>query len=203
MRPRIEDAELRAIDKQELADLLLNKGVLQEVNRTFFNPLGLDLILTEELKLKLMASENPYGVVKHTIDINQVKIFNEFRTPKLQKRQATIGFIIQISDIIRKALIQDNTLTPTSTLKLNYLLQCVDNVTYEVKKRLMQKSGDYDSHLEDMNERKVFQGMEVDVARENYIDAVAKLILLQFKDGIKEKLVELRKIATKQMKIKK
>jgi len=203
MKSGKENVELKAIDKQELMDLLLNKGVLQEANRTFFNPLGLDLVLTEELKLKLMVSENPYGVVKHTIDKNQIKIFNEFRAPKMQRRQSTVGFIIQVSDVIRKNLIQDNTLTPTSTLKLNYLLQCVDNVAYEVKKRLMQKSGDYDSHLEDINERKVYRGMETDVAKEDYIDAVAKLILLHFKDGINEKLVELRKIDAKQKKIKK
>jgi hypothetical protein len=45
--------------------------------------------------------------------------------------------------------------------------------------------------------------METDVARENYVDAVAKLIILKYKNDINEKLVELRKIDAKQKKLNK
>lgn len=196
-----ENVEIRSIDKQELMDLLINKGVLQEVNRTFFNPVGLDLTLTEELKLKLMASENPNGVVQHTIDKNQIKIFNEYRYPRHMHRQKNLGFLIQTGDVIRKNLIEDNTLTSPSVLKLNFLLQCVDNIAYAVKKRFMEKSREYDSHLEKIDFTKIYRKTEGDMARAEYVDAIAKLVLLEYETQIEEKLAELRKIDAKQKKL--
>jgi hypothetical protein len=148
-----------------------------------------------------MMTDDPNGIVKHTIDKNQIKIFSEYRTPRHTHRQKNLGFLIQIKDVIRKNLIQDNTITPTSTLKLNFLLKCVDNIAYEVKKRFMEKSKSYDSHLESINYDRIGRMAEADAARENYVDAIAKLILVQYKNEIDVKLDELRKIDAKQKKL--
>ena len=198
MKKLRESAEYRTVSKEELMDLLINHGILQEVNRTFLNPVGLDLTLTEELNLKMMKTDDLNGIVKHTIDKNQIRIFSEYRKPRHEQRQKNLGFLIQIGDVIRKNLIQDNTITPTSTLKLNYLLKCVDNIAYEVKKRFMEKSKTYDSHLENIDYEHIGRMAEADAARENYVDAIAKLILVHFKKDIDIKLNELRKIDKKQ-----
>jgi hypothetical protein len=198
----VENQSLMKIYKAELQDLLENTGILQEVNRTFFNPIGLNLILNEQLQLELLKTEDDYGVTMHTVDKFKLQVFNEFRNKKHKQRQARLGSIIQTRDLIRADKLEDDiNLTPPEVLKLNMLLRCVDNVAYAAKKRLMENSKDKDKDAAEIPFKALYRSLEVDVANNNFIDAATKSILMQNELTIKDEIKKIKENTRKKAKL--
>ena len=190
-------------NKEELQDLLLNMGILPELNRTFLNPLGLNLILNKELNLEVQKTDNPEGIIAHTIDSFQLKVFNDYRNKKHKERQQMTGFIIQTKDLIRKDKLtkdKDLHLSSPENLKLKKLLSCVDDISYKIKRILMENSAIKDKNGADIDFNKVFRNMEVDFAMDNYLDGITKAILIYYQKDIELELDKIKKIKAKQDK---
>jgi len=190
-------------NKEELQDLLLNMGILPELNRTFLNPLGLNLILNKELNLELQKTDSPEGIIAHTVDSFRLKVFNDYRNKKHKERQEMAGFIIQTKDLIRKDKLtkdKDLHLSSPENLKLKKLLNCVDDISYKIKRILMENSAIKDKNGADIDFNKVFRDMEVDFAMDNYLDGITKAILIYYQEDIELELDKIKKIKTKQDK---
>ena len=187
------------VQQSELLDLLENTGVLQEANRTFFHPLGLNLKLEKNLEITLETTEDENGFILHTIDDFKRKTFNDYRTKKHVNRQTSAGFLIQTRDMIRSNKITKNLkLTPPETLKLNTLLTCIDEATYHVKKRLMEKSSTLDKEIFDINFKHMDITIRKDIVDNNYVDVAAKAMMLMYKDHINNELIKIKEIKEKQ-----
>lgn len=184
----------------ELLDLLENNGILQEANRTFFHPLGLNLKLNEKLSLVIETTEDEHGFLLNSINPLALKVFRNFSQKRYKKRQEIAGFIIQTTDMIRQAKLKTAVTTP-ATLKLDALLKEVDNFTYEIKKRLMQKSKDYDAELFDFDPAAISYDMFNDFQKENFIDGAARAMIMNGMETINTRLKEIRKIEKDQKKI--
>ena len=91
--------------------------------------------------------------------------------------------------------------TPTSTLKLQALLKQVDNFTYEVKKRLMEKSKTHDTELFNFDESALSYDMFEDLQHDRFTDGVARAILLSNVDELNNKIKKIREIDKEQKKI--
>ena len=190
------------VQQNELLDLLENTGVLQEANRTFFHPLGLNLKLEKDLEITLETTEDENGFILHTIDDFKRKTFNDYRTKKHVNRQASAGFLIQTRDMIRSNKItKDLKLTPPETLKLNMLLRCVDEAVYHVKKRLMEKSSTLDKEIFNIDFKHMDITTRKDIVDRNYVDVAAKAMILTFQEHIKIELEKIKEIKEKQEKI--
>jgi hypothetical protein len=190
------------IKGNELVDLLENTGIMQELNRTVLNPLGLHLAINSALELELSKTDNPEGVVLHTVDRFRLQIYNKYRYEKHQIRQQKLGYIIQTNDMIRKEKLAENknlNLSSTQNLKLKTLLTCIDTAAYEVKKRFMENSPNKDEEL-DIPFGEVYKGMEFDLAQGNFIDAISKLILINYQESIEVELVKIKKTKEEQDK---
>lgn len=183
--------------------MLENTGVLQEVNRTFFNPLGLNLILKPDLTLDLQKADNDYGIAVHTIDKFKLGAFNAYRMKRHERRQQRLGFIIQTQDFIRgnKFEEEDINLASPESLKLNTLLRCIDNIAYRAKRRLMENSHDKDKDAQSINYRALYHSLEVDIANSNYVDAIAKSAILLFESEIDDKIEKIKKDKEKKDKL--
>jgi len=195
---------LELVIKNELSDLLENIGVLQEINRTFLNPLGLNLILNQDFSLALQKTEDPEGVILHTVDSFKLRIFNNFRNEKHKKRQAKTGFVIQTTDLIRKEKLLKNKelkLSSPASLKLNALLICIDEAAYHIKARLMEKSSIFDKELFDIDFSNLYITMRKDASTHNYKDTAAKAMMLMYKDHINNELEKIKNIEKKQKEL--
>lgn len=190
----------KKIEGEELADILINNGILHEVNRTFFNPIGLRLALNKDLSISIEKSEDEWGFLLDTVDKFSIQAYMRYAIKKQNLRQEYAGFIIQTRDMIRKDKLKVP-VTPTSTLKLQALLKQVDNFTYEVKKRLMEKSKTYDTELFNFDESALSYDMFEDLQHDRFTDGVARAILLSNINELNNKIKKIREIDKEQKKI--
>lgn len=200
----ISTKELKTIKDQELQDLLLNTGVLQEVNRTFLNAIGLNLALSENSNLELQQTDALEGIILHTVDKFRLQIFNEFRNEKHRARQEKLGYIIQTKDAIRKEKLAEEPTLNLSTpenLKLKKLLECVDNAAYEIKKNFMAHSKSKDEDAKEIPFGEIYRGIIFDLEQGKFIDAAAKIILIHFQEDIELELDRINKIKLEQDKV--
>lgn len=202
--PMNDQESLQKVEQNELSDLLENIGVLQEINRTFLNPLGLNLILNQDFSLALQKTEDPEGIILHTVDLFKLKTFNNFRNKKHKTRQEKTGFVIQTTDLIRKEKLIENKelkLASPASLKLNFLLHCVDEATFNIKKRLMEKSSIFDKEFFDIDFPMLDITIRKDITEDNYIDTAAKAIILMYQEHIEKELIKIKEIKKEQDKV--
>jgi hypothetical protein len=191
---------LKKLKGEELLDLLENNGILPEVNRTFFNPLGLSLNLEKDLTLSIEKAEEEHGIIQGTINKLALKVFMKFAQEKHRARQQMAGFIIQTQDMIRKDKLETPVTTP-STLKLETLLREVDQFAYNIKARLMQKSKKYDQELFDFDEAALSYDMFEDLQHDRFVDGTARAIILSAVGRINNRMKEIRKIEKDQKEV--
>jgi len=190
------------VEQNELLDLLENTGILQEVNRTFFHTLGLNLKLGNDLEIILETTKDEKGFILHTIDDFKRRTFNDYRTEKHMKRQETVAFIIQTRDMIRSNKItKDLKITAPDTLKLNMLLRCIDEAAYHIKARLMEKSSTFDKEIFNIDFKHMDITTRKDIVDRNYVDVAAKAMILMYKDHINNELIKIKEIEKKQKEL--
>lgn len=190
---------LTKVKENELLDLLENTGILQEINRTFFHPLGLNLKLEKDLTIILERTNKDYGCILDTINKFSIKSFMKFAQEKHKKRQELTGFVIQTRDMLRNERLEVP-VTPIATLKLQTLLKELDNFTFQIKRRLMEKSKDYDNDLLNLNEEDLHYFMFEDLQKGNRIDGAARAMMIERIGPINVRMTELRKIKKDQDK---
>jgi hypothetical protein len=190
----------KKVNKNELLDLLENTGILQEANRTFFHPIGLNLKLEKDLTLSLEITEDEHGFILHTVDKFKINAFNHYRMERHKKRQARAGFIIQTRDMIRSDKLETSIVAP-SVLKLNLLLTELDNFAFDIKKRLMEKSPEKDKDLKDLDIEELIYYMHLDFQKGNYIDGAARATLVERIEPINKRLKDIRKLEKEQKEV--
>lgn len=195
-----EKESLKKVQGNELLDLLENTGILQEANRTFFHPIGLNLKLEKDFSLALEISNTEFGVILHTVDKFKLKAFNEYRFDKHKKRHENTGFIIQTQDMIRSDKLETSVVDP-STLKLKTLLTELDNFTFEIKKALMTASKEKDSNLNYLDEEELLYNAHSHLQKGNTIHAAAYLMMAEKMNNINKRLSEIKKIKDDQKKV--
>ena len=195
-----EEKSITRIQGNELLDLLENTGVLQEVNRSFFHPLGLNLKLEKDLTIALEETSDKHGFISDTVNTLALKTFMQFAQEKHRKRHEIAGFIIQTKDMLRSNKLEVP-VTSINTLKLQTLLKELDNFTYEIKRRFMEKSKDYDNDLNDYDEDNLYHLAFEDLQKGNIIDAVARAMIIQRIEHINLRLKKLREIKKEQDRV--
>ena len=195
-----EQGSLKRVQGNELLDLLENTGILQEVNRTFFHPIGLNLKLEKNFDLVLEQSEKDIGVVLHTVDKFKLKAFAEYRNERHKKRHENTGFIIQTQDMIRSDKLETSVVNP-STLKLKTILTELDNFTFEIKKEIMAASKEKDGNLSDLDKEELTYNIQMHLQKGNIIHAAAYSMMAERINEINKRLSEIRKIKSDQKEV--
>lgn len=191
-------------ESDELLDLFINIGILQELNRTFLNPLGLNLTLDKQSNLQIEKTEDPEGIILHTVDTFRLKVFNDYRNKKHKERLEKVGFIIQTKDLLRKdklAKDKDISLSSPENLKLKKLLTCVDDVAYKIKTELMKNSKEKDKEAAPIQFNQMYRKMEMDFEIGNFIEGITKAIMLYSQENIEAELEKIQKIKERQNRI--
>ena len=85
------ETKSKKIEGEELADILINNGILHEVNRTFFNPIGLRLALNKDLSISIEKSEDEWGFLLDTVDKFSIQAYMRYAIKKQNLRQNMQG----------------------------------------------------------------------------------------------------------------
>lgn len=167
----VREDTLSPIEPSELFDICANKGILQEVNRTFFNPLGLALQLGVEGELKLMKSSREAGPAIEMIDRMQLAAYRNWATIKNAVRQKFYGFVIQTSDLLRSDQMKQSVVS-AKTLRLSLILNQFDQAAYECKQKLMRSSAEKDNDLKPLSYHVLLSYIHDHVGDMNWVDAI-------------------------------
>lgn len=154
------------VGPEQAQDLLENMGILQEINRTILNPLGLRLD-AENGRMSLFQTENPAGFVLDALSRVRMKTFRVFANSKHKTREKMFGFVIQFKDAIRgnepaeelpvdsrKSMIKALSVATNSFMHGVYTqcLLCVEkgrepNLDIEFLKRLFRESSEQNEYV--------------------------------------------------------
>jgi len=181
---------LSPIEPSELFDICANKGILQEVNRTFFNPLGLALQLGAEGELKLMKSSREAGPAIEMIDRMQLAAYRNWATIKNAVRQKFYGFVIQTSDLLRSDQMKQSVVS-AKTLRLSLILNQFDQAAYECKQSIMRASAEKDKDLSPLDKENLLAEFDYNVNEGYLINVVNYAIMIHRHKEINEGLAKI------------
>lgn len=97
-------AQMQRGDTPERFDLneFVAKGILQEVNRCFFHPLGLALAVNFDPDTKkatglacIYEDDDPEGTCYESINIDKANAFRQWKLGRAPNREKAFGFVIQ------------------------------------------------------------------------------------------------------------
>jgi len=158
------------------------------------------LKLEKDLTIALEGTSDKQGFIFDTINTLALRVFIQFAQEKHSKRHELAGFIIQTKDMLRKDKLEVP-VTPINALKLQTLLKELDNFTFEIKRRLMEKSKDLDNDLNDFDEDDLYYLAFEDLQKGNTIDAVARIMMVNKIEPINLRLKKLREIKSEQDRV--
>ena len=186
---------LSQIEPPELSDILNNKGVLQEANRTFFHPLGLALTLSSDdppqLELKKSVEGNG-GPVIESIDRMALQAYRNYSESKFDERQSLYGFIIQVRDLLRVDQLVES-ITDPAARRLSFILKALDEMVYKCKAKLIEQSPDKDKKvLAKLDEVDLGEKLTTALGKANWVNAMYYLFLLANADKLNKKIENLR-----------
>lgn len=189
----VKKPSLSAIEPSELSDICVNKGILQEVNRTFFNPLGFVLELNEVSgTLTLLKSEREGGPVIEMIDRMQLTAFRNFSSMKNEVRQKSYGFVIQTRDLLRAESMEAPLIVNAPAQRLHLLLSNLDQVAYECKQKLMQKSESKDKKLDPIIKEEMLGEIHENLGEYDWLNIMNYAAMLRNLDKINNELEKIK-----------
>ena len=186
---------VKKLDNDMLIDLFSNNGIVQEVNRTFFHPLGIELkINSEEKKLEYYYTEEDKGFLLEVISDFQSKLFSAYRNERHEKRGEALGFLIQINDLYRTKNIGDSLPIPPSTKKFNKIINCFNSFAHGIYKVFAIHHKEHDENLDpnQFNKESLLTRIEANIRQGEYEDAAALLCLLRNLEILKKYMEELQ-----------
>ena len=178
-----------------LVDLFANNGIVQELNRTFFHPLGIEIkINSKEKKLEYYYTEEAKGFLLDTISDFQSKLFNNFRNEKHIKRAEALGFIIQVSDLYRTKNIKDSIPIPPSKRKFEKIISLFNSFAHGIYFAFISHHKENDENFDpsQFNPINLEQRILANLRQKEYEDVAALTCLLKYSKELQEYMKELQ-----------
>lgn len=169
------------VEGKALLNLLKNKGVEQEINRTFLHPLGLELNLNEKNELELWRTNDPKGFVYEKINPMHSKVFGTFASSKSAKRMNKLGFSIQVKDLFRSNKLEEvtNLLIKPERKKVELIIACLSTFSHLLYERIIRNHKIKDQILdpEQFNKEELLNSLMKNIENKDWID-VANLAMM-------------------------
>lgn len=182
------------LKNEKLKETLLHKGVLHEVNRTFFHPLGLALTLlyfeeSERMELKLQYTENEEGFVHEVIEKEKINSFRNYSNEKYELRNDNLGFVIQTQDVGEKEVVEKE--YDIKKERLNIILKYLNSFIYQMHKGFLDKHKEWDKDncFPYMEQIQVF--MNIAIEDKDYRSVANYAMALAYYDELKKEISSL------------
>lgn len=144
---------MKYLENNELKEMLISNGVLHEVNRTFFHPLGLALTIkyyedNEKTELLMQQGDDPEGTVFEDLDKFKMTMFRDFANNKYLVREDKLGFIIQTRDFTEEDEKYKNNKN-IKTKRLEIIFNHFKSFCFDIQKKFIKHhdNADIDNHF--------------------------------------------------------
>jgi hypothetical protein len=191
------------LENEELKGVLIDKGVLQEVNRSFFHPLGMALTIkyyeeTDIAEIFLQTTNDDEGFIFTEIDSDKQRVFREFANDKYDRRQDEVGFIIQTHNIDSYIKKEDKKFD-FKTERLKFILDLLQSFFQSIHFKFLKHSNDFDYSYTFPEIDVLKTELQCSYEDENWESVAAYSFLLNFHSKLEK---EIEKLADKERNIK-
>ena len=141
---------MRYLTNGELKKIMLENGVLHEVNRTFFHPLGMALTIQyfeekDKANLLLQQDDDKEGTVFKYLDRFKMQMFRDFCQDKYIDREDTFGFVIQTRDFEEDDENYKNN-KKLKTRRLEVIFKYFRTFCFNIQKKFIKHHEDFDDN---------------------------------------------------------
>jgi len=178
------------LEGPQAIDTLVNQGVLHEVNRTFFHPIGLSLVMrvnandSTELKIKIVDASDEFVI--QNLDKFKQRVFSNLLTERMTKRQDSLGFVIQTRNFFEESAERE---IPFETKKLEAIIEAIDSFAFKMRERVFRKHVEKDTERSGIPEKEdMASRMLENILNGNLIDCAVHAAMIRFYDEIQEKI---------------
>lgn len=198
--------EKRKLEGQELVNMLLHKGVQQEINRTFLHPLGIELNLNKDDQVELHRTDDPKGITYETISGMLTKVFQQFSMRKSAERTRRLGFTIQVRDLFRNKNLEHvhGLLLTPERKKVELIISCLNAFQHLIYEKIIRKHKEFDSNLDpkQFEFSNLIASLNHNVQKEDWIDVAAIAMMLHSSETLKKETAKIKDYAENEYKQK-
>jgi hypothetical protein len=174
---------------EELSDLLINNGILQEANRTFFNPIGLQMNIRNN-EIEFLKTDDPKGFLIDRINPFHIDAFKEYSRQRHVQRGSLLGFMIQYTDLYRIAALGVGialTMLPSQN-KVNAIFKVLNLFGYLMNQKIMKhhKTKDNDFNPLQFDEKHLYSTLIRHMTEKDWVGVGCIAAMLQNKDYLTE-----------------
>jgi hypothetical protein len=182
------------LKNENLIKTLTHQGILQEVNRSFFHPLGMALTIayfadTEKTELRLQYTEDKEGFLFDHLDKTKQKAFWEYAQKKHLSRIDAIGTVIQVKgadDIEQKK--KEKSL---ATKRFDIISEKLNEFVYSMRHAFNANHLKKDQYVTFLSEDEIFAKLADRLLERDWVGVANYSFMMEFYDILNIKISEL------------
>lgn len=187
--------EMKYLVDNDLKEIMLNNGVLHEVNRTFFHPLGLALgIKCHEIKNKaeliIYLDDAKEGTVFKYLDRFKMQMFRDFCQGKYLDREDAYGFIIQTKDF-EEADKNYKENKKLKTRRLEIIFKHFRTFCFNMQKKIMKHHDDLDKNNQFPSKDVAYQMLQKAFDDNDWVSVATWAMILENYTTMKHEIITL------------
>lgn len=183
---------------QELFGFFESNGITQELNRTFFHPLGMELRFNDANEIEIWKTEDPKGYLLNRINPMYRQTFSRLSSRKHSGRNSKLGFCIQVRDVYRKENIQqaDHLYLSPQRRKIEMLMMFLAEFTYAMYHKFIHahKAKDDNISIEQFNYTILNDQLKQHLNNENWVDVANYAMILAYREKLQQKMIDIQEI---------
>jgi hypothetical protein len=189
------------LNGEELSDLLINNGILQEVNRTFFNPIGLQMNIIDN-QIQMLKTDDPKGFLIERINKFHIDAFRKYSKQRHDQRGTLLGFLIQYHDLYRAATLAVGvglSILPSQS-KINAIFKVLNLFGYLMSQKVMKHHKALDNNFDAMqfNEMKLHNQLINHVVERDWVGVGCIAAMLHEKEYLTNAVKRCQKMVVQQ-----
>lgn len=200
-----DKSQERLLQGEELLNFMDCNGIIQEVNRTFLHPLGIELRPNYETnEIEFYTTDDPKGYLLDKVSEMKRQTFYRFNLRKQTERNKMVGFGIQTQDLFRSKNMTQMAglvLNP-ERVKIEAIIACLNIFSHVVYSKILSKHKKYDSTFNpyQFEKKELMESMRKNLADEDWVDVAAIAMMLDNSDKLQEEMKKCEEYKNKFLK---
>lgn len=202
----IQERSEKQLIGEELLNYLKHNGILQEINRVFLHPLGLELRLNFDTnEMEIWQIDDPKGYLMDRVNTIYNNIFKKLSARKHAKRTELLGFCIQVKDLPNQENVNEisSLVIAPDKLKLETILNVLNTKAYDIYEKILKKHNEKDNNLEpyQFDKEELIILLDKNIKDKDWNDVATIAMMLQGEKELKEKMTYIKTKATEYFKL--
>lgn len=184
----------KSVENDHLKETMIDNGVLHEANRTFFNPLGLQLTIGPTIDYNLeikLKEDNEVDIVFPHLDKFQMTMFRDFSNIRYMDREERLGFVIQTEDFTE----EDKNYSTNKSIKskrLDIIFKFFRLFAFEMQKKFMKHHEDNDDDNYFHAKGIIINSFNKSIEDKDWVSVANWAMILQYYEELEEEITAMR-----------